>query len=69
MMGRKRFAIITFDPDKVENLSWQGEGKSFAWIIWRALSGWTYPKGRGIINVTLMDELPAKDHPTLDRRE
>ena len=68
-MGRKRFAIITFDPDKIDKLSWQGEGNSFAWIIWRGLAGWTYPKERGIINITLMDQLPARDHPTLDKRE
>ena len=42
-MARKRFAIITYDPDKVEKL-WQGEGNSLAWIIWRGLCGWTYPK-------------------------
>jgi hypothetical protein len=29
-MQRKRFAIITFNPDRVEKLSWQGEGKSLA---------------------------------------
>ena len=54
-MGRKRFAIITFDPDRVAKLSWQGEGHSLAWIVWRGLCGWTYPKERGIINITLMD--------------
>ena len=68
-MARKRFAIITYDPDKVEKLSWQGEGNSLAWIIWRGLCGWTYPKERGIINITLMDQLPAKPHPTEDLLE
>lgn len=68
-MARKRFAIITFDPDRVEKLSWQGEGNSFAWIVWRGLAGWTYPKERGIINITLMDQLPAKEHPIEQRRE
>ena len=67
-MSRKRFAIIIFDPDKVNQLSWQGEGKSFAWIIWRGLAGWTYPKERGIINITVMDQLPVKDHPEFDKR-
>ena len=66
---RKRFAIITFDPDAVEKLSWQGEGNSFAWIVWRGLSGWTYPKERGIINITVMDQLPAKPHPTIRTRD
>ena len=68
-MARKRFAIITFDPDRIDQLSWQGEGNSFAWIIWRGLAGYTYPKERGIINITLMDQLPAKPHPVIDRRE
>jgi len=68
-MARKRFAIITFDPDRIDKLSWQGEGNSFAWIIWRGLSGYTYPKERGVINITLMDQLPAKPHPTIDRRK
>ena len=68
-MPRKRFAIITFDPDRVEKLSWQGEGHSLAWIIWRGLCGWTYPKERGIINITLMDQLPARPHPSEDLLE
>ena len=68
-MSRRRFAIITYDPDRIEQLSWQGEGNCFAYIIWRGLSGWTYPKERGIINITLMDQSPAKDHPTIDRRD
>lgn len=66
-MSRKRFAIITFDPDRIEQMSWQAEGQGLAWIIWRGLSGWTYPKERGIINITLMDQLPAKDRPETDR--
>jgi len=68
-MARKRFAIITYDPDTIERLSWQGEGNSFAWIVWRGLAGYTYPKERGIINITLMDQLPAKAHPDLDKRD
>lgn len=68
-MARKRFAIITFDPDRIDKLSWQGEGNSFAWIIWRGLAGYTYPKERGVINITLMDQLPAKPHPVIDRRD
>lgn len=67
-MPRKRFAIITFDPDRIDKLSWQGEGNSFAWIIWRGMAGYTYPKERGVINITLMDQLPAKPHPVLDER-
>jgi|GEM_PF-941471 hypothetical protein len=56
--------LLLFDPDSVEKLSWQGEGNSLAWIVWRGLCGWTYPKERGIINITLMDQLPAKPHPS-----
>ena len=56
--------LLLFDPDRVEKLSWQGEGNSLAWIVWRGLCGWTYPKERGIINITLMDQLPAKPHPS-----
>ena len=66
VMDREQFAIITFDPDRVAKLSWQGEGNSLAWIVWRGLCGWTYPKERGIINITLMDQLPAKPHPSED---
>ncbi len=68
-MHRKRFAIITFDPDRIEKLSWQGEGNSLAWIVWRGLCGWTYPKERGIINITLIDQLPAKSQPSEDLLE
>jgi len=68
-MPKKRFAIITFDPDRVEQLTKGGEGNSFAYIIWRGLSGWTYPKARGIINITVTDQLPAKVHPEIDKRE
>ncbi len=68
-MARKRFAIITFDSDRVEQLNWQAEGNGFAWIIWRALAGWTYPKERGIINITVMDQLPPKPHDRLDKRQ
>lgn len=68
-MARKRFAIITFDPDRVDKLSWQGEGNSFAGILWRGMAGYTYPKERGIINITLMDQLPAKPHSVFDERK
>ena len=68
-MARKRFAIITYDPDAVQKLSWQGEGNSFSWIVWRGLTGYTYPKERGIISITVLDQLPAKAHPELDKRD
>lgn len=59
-MPRRRFAIVTYDPDRIEQLSLQAEGASVAWIIVRALQGYDYPKERGIINVTLMDQLPKR---------
>jgi hypothetical protein len=59
-MPRRRFAIVTFDPDRIEQISLQAEGRSFAWVILRALQGYDYPKERGIINVTLMDQLPKR---------
>lgn len=62
-MPRRRFAIVTYDPDRIEQLSHQAEGSSVAWIIIRALQGYDYPKERGIINVTLMDQLPKRDCP------
>ena len=60
-MPRRRFAIVTFDPDRIEQLSYQAEGASVAWIIVRALQGHDYPKERGIINVTLMEQVAKKD--------
>ena len=68
-MRRKRFATITLNPDHVAKLSWQGEGSSLAWIVWRGLFAGTNPKERGIINITLMDQLPTKPHPSEDMLE
>jgi len=62
-MSRRRFAIITYDPDRIEQLSYQAERNSVAWIIVRALQGYDYPKERGIINVTIMDQLPKRPDP------
>ena len=59
-MPRRRFAIITYDPDRIEQLSHQAEGLSVSWIIIQALQGYDYPKERGIINVTLLDKLPIR---------
>lgn len=57
VMPRKRFAIITFDPDRVAALNWQGEGNNFAYAIWRGLRGFTYAKERGLENITVMDRV------------
>lgn len=59
-MTRRRFAIVTFDPDRIEKLSYQAEGMSVSWTIIQALQGYDYPKERGIINITLMDQLPKR---------
>ena len=59
-MPRRRFAIITYDPDRIEQLSPQAEGLSVSWIIIKALQGYDYPKERGIINITLLDKLPTR---------
>lgn len=62
-MTRKRFAIITYDPDRLAVLNWQAEGHSFAYSVWRGLRGWTYAKERGIINITVMEQMPATPAP------
>ncbi|MFN3475329.1 MAG: hypothetical protein ACK4ZW_14905 [Blastomonas sp.] len=60
-MTRRRFAIITYDPDRIEKIEANGDGQSFAWIVLRGLQGYDYAKERGIINITLMDQLPKRD--------
>lgn len=63
-MPRRRFAIITYDPDHVEMLSWHVEGNDFGTIVWNALCGRYYDKGfRGIINITVMDQVPPAPMP------
>jgi hypothetical protein len=60
---KRRFAIVTYDVDRLAKLSWQVEGNSFAFAIWRGLNGFTYAKERGIINITLLDQVPAMPAP------
>ena len=59
-MSRRRVAIITYDPDRIERIEANGDGQSFAWIVLRGLQGFDHPKERGIINITLMDQLPKR---------
>lgn len=59
-MPRRRFAIVTYDPDRIEKIETNADGQTFAWIILRGLQGHDYPKERGIINITLMDQLPKR---------
>lgn len=61
--GRRRFAIITYDVDRLASLNWQAEGSIFAHAILRGLNGFTYAKERGIINITLLDQVPAMPAP------
>jgi hypothetical protein len=58
-MAKRRFAIITYDPDRIAELNWQAEGNSFSYAILRGISGLTYAKERGIINITVMDQVPV----------
>jgi hypothetical protein len=62
-MTNRRFAIITYDPERVANLNWQAEGSSFGYAIWRGVNGFTYAKERGLINITIMDEVKAVAAP------
>lgn len=59
-MPRRRFAIVTFDPDRIDQIEANADGQSFSWIILQALKGRDYPKERGIINITLMDQVPVR---------
>lgn len=60
---KRRFAIITYDANRLADISWQAEGTCFAYAIWRGLNGFTYAKERGIINITLLDQVPAVPAP------
>lgn len=62
-MPRRRFAIITYDPDRIAHLNWQAEGNSFAYALWRGLSGYTYATDRGIERITVMDRIPPSEAP------
>jgi hypothetical protein len=63
-MAKRRFAIITYDAERLANLDWQAEGNSFAYAILRGMSGFTYAKERGIINITVMDQVPKVPAPS-----
>jgi hypothetical protein len=66
--AKRRFAIITYDVDRLASLSWQVEGNSFAHSILRGLNGFTYAKERGIINITVFDQVPALPAPNDDAK-
>src|SRR3546814_4856423 len=55
---RRRFAIVTFDPDRVQALSCQtGEIPCLGTQIVQGLRGTAYDKERGLINITLLDQV------------
>lgn len=62
-MSRKRFAIITFDPDVIEATSVQAGGEDVAFALFGALKGRNIAGVRGIINVTLMDRVEIEPGP------
>jgi hypothetical protein len=62
-MAKRRFAIITYDPERLAALNWQAEGNSFSYAIMLGLSGFSYAKERGIINITVMDQVPVVPAP------
>jgi len=61
--GRRRYAIVTFDPDIVDQQSVQAGGDQLAFAILRALKGRSYAKERGLINVTVMDRVEFEQGP------
>ncbi|MBL9069905.1 MAG: hypothetical protein JNM03_07920 [Sphingopyxis sp.] len=66
-MTRKRFAIVTFDPDRVKALAPDtSEQEQLGRALVGALRGIAYAKNCGLLNVTLMDQVApsarAYDH-------
>ena len=61
--------MITYDPDTVEKLSWQGEGNSFAWYhLARAGRLYLSQRARGHKH-HVNGPIARKVHPTIDRRK
>lgn len=60
---RKRFAIVTFDPDKVRDLNWQVDADKLGVQIVQGLRGTAYAKDRGLINITLLDQVAPNARP------
>lgn len=51
-----RKAIITFDPERIEQLDNQAEGAVLAYIIKHGLLGRPYAPERGILNIEVLDD-------------
>lgn len=63
-MSRKRFAIVTFDPDRVDALAPDTrERNHLGEALVDALRGVAYAKARGLLNVTLMDQVAPNARP------
>lgn len=63
-MSRKRFAIVTFDPDRVKALAPDTvEQTQLGENLVNALRGIAYAKDRGLLNVTLMDQVAPSARP------
>lgn len=60
---RRRYAIVTYDPDIVERQSIQAGGDALAFALLGALKGRSYAKERGLINVTVFDRVEFEPGP------
>lgn len=60
---RRRFAIVTFDPDKVRDLDLSVDGKALGHHLVNGLRGIAYAKDRGLINITLLDQVAPNARP------
>lgn len=63
-MPRRRFAIVTYDPDVVLSLDARtGMREQLGEQIVNALRGTAYAKARGLLNVTLLDQVAPNARP------
>lgn len=63
-MSRKRFAIVTFDPDRVKGLAPETlEERQLGEQLVNGLKGIAYAKDRGLLNITLMDQVAPSARP------
>jgi hypothetical protein len=60
----RRFAIVTYDPEKVKGLAPDTtEQRQLGDALVDALRGVAYAKDRGLLNVTLMDQVAPNARP------
>lgn len=60
---RRRFAIVTFDPDKVHDLDWQVDAPLLGIQLVQGLRGTAYARERGLMNITLLDQVAPNARP------